>query len=104
MKLPAGHQVPRRRRPDPVVQSQRRGGSGAGQQVAGPVRHQGQQRRPVPGTEMGQGVFGRADRGIQKGVQRKYEQFRNGMMGTRGEVDETTRHMAAAAAWGLFPE
>lgn len=28
----------------------------------------------------------------------------NGMMGPRGQVDETTRHIAAAAAWGLFPE
>jgi hypothetical protein len=27
-----------------------------------------------------------------------------GMMGPRGTVDETTRHIAAAAAWGLFPE
>ncbi len=26
------------------------------------------------------------------------------MMGKRGEVDEETRHIAAAAAWGLFPE
>lgn len=28
----------------------------------------------------------------------------NGMMGPRGRVDEETRHIAAAAAWGLFPE
>jgi hypothetical protein len=27
-----------------------------------------------------------------------------GMMGPRGKVDEKTRHIAAAAAWGLFPE
>ena len=27
-----------------------------------------------------------------------------GMMGARGKVDEKTRHIAAAAAWGLFPE
>jgi hypothetical protein len=27
-----------------------------------------------------------------------------GMMGPRGKVDEMTRHIAAAAAWGLFPE
>jgi hypothetical protein len=27
-----------------------------------------------------------------------------GMMGPRGQVDEKTRHVAAAAAWGLFPE
>ncbi len=27
-----------------------------------------------------------------------------GMMGPRGKVDEKTRHYAAAAAWGLFPE
>jgi hypothetical protein len=28
----------------------------------------------------------------------------NGMMGPRGAVDEVTRHLAAAAAWGLNPE
>jgi hypothetical protein len=27
-----------------------------------------------------------------------------GMMGPRGKVDEKIRHIAAAAAWGLFPE
>jgi len=27
-----------------------------------------------------------------------------GMMGPRGKVDEKTRHIAAATAWGLFPE
>jgi hypothetical protein len=27
-----------------------------------------------------------------------------GMMGPRGKVDEKTRHIAAAAGWGLFPE
>jgi hypothetical protein len=27
-----------------------------------------------------------------------------GMMGPRGKVDEKTRHIAAGAAWGLFPE
>lgn len=27
-----------------------------------------------------------------------------GMMGPRGQVNEETRHIAAAAAWGLFPE
>ena len=27
-----------------------------------------------------------------------------GMMGPRGKIDEKTRHIAAAAAWGLFPE
>jgi hypothetical protein len=27
-----------------------------------------------------------------------------GMMGPRGKVNERTRHIAAAAAWGLFPE
>jgi hypothetical protein len=26
------------------------------------------------------------------------------MMGPRGKADEKTRHIAAAAAWGLFPE
>lgn len=28
----------------------------------------------------------------------------NGMMGPRGKVDEKTRHIVAAAGWGLFPE
>lgn len=28
----------------------------------------------------------------------------NGMMGPRGKVNEATRHIAAAAAWGLFPD
>jgi hypothetical protein len=28
----------------------------------------------------------------------------SGMMGPRGKVDEKTRHIAAAAGWGLFPE
>ena len=27
-----------------------------------------------------------------------------GLMDPRGRVDEATRHLAAAAAWGLFPE
>lgn len=29
---------------------------------------------------------------------------RNGMMGPRGQVNEETRHIAAATSWGLFPE
>ena len=33
----------------------------------------------------------------------KYASFR-GMMGPRGTVDESTRHIAAAAGWGLLPE
>jgi hypothetical protein len=33
----------------------------------------------------------------------QYSSWR-GMMGPRGKVDEKTRHIAAAAAWGLFPE
>lgn len=33
----------------------------------------------------------------------QYESWK-GMMGPRGKVDEQTRHIAAAAAWGLFPE
>lgn len=32
-----------------------------------------------------------------------YRNF-NGMMGPRGRVDEKTRHIVAAAGWGLFPE
>ena len=33
----------------------------------------------------------------------KYSSWK-GMQGPRGKVDENTRHIAAAAAWGLFPE
>jgi hypothetical protein len=33
----------------------------------------------------------------------QYSSF-EGMMGPRGKVGETTRHIAAAAGWGLFPE
>jgi hypothetical protein len=33
----------------------------------------------------------------------KYRSWK-GMQGPRGKVDEKTRHIAAAAAWGLFPE
>lgn len=33
----------------------------------------------------------------------KYSSWK-GMMGKRGEVNEETRHIAAAAAWGLLPE
>ncbi|WP_373400066.1 DUF1214 domain-containing protein [Algoriphagus halophilus] len=33
----------------------------------------------------------------------KYSSW-EGMMGKRGEVNEKTRHIAAAAAWGLLPE
>ncbi len=33
----------------------------------------------------------------------KYKDF-SGMMGPRGKVNENTRHIAAAAGWGLFPE
>jgi hypothetical protein len=33
----------------------------------------------------------------------QYSSFK-GMMGPRGKVDEKTRHIAAAAGWGLFPE
>lgn len=35
---------------------------------------------------------------------RKYGQYPSGWMGRRGEVDESTRHLAVAGAWGLFPE
>jgi len=33
----------------------------------------------------------------------QYSSFK-GMMGPRGQVDEKTRHIAAAGGWGLFPE
>ena len=35
---------------------------------------------------------------------RKFAQFEPDWMGPRGEVNEDTRHLAAAGAWGLFPE
>ncbi|GAA1511369.1 hypothetical protein BJ978_000976 [Agromyces terreus] len=35
---------------------------------------------------------------------RTYTQYPSGWMGRRGEVDEATRHLAVAGAWGLFPE
>ncbi|WP_401001113.1 DUF1214 domain-containing protein [Agromyces sp. GXQ0307] len=35
---------------------------------------------------------------------RTYTQYPSGWMGRRGEVDEETRHLAVAGAWGLFPE
>ncbi|WP_237743633.1 DUF1254 domain-containing protein [Pleurocapsa sp. PCC 7319] len=34
----------------------------------------------------------------------KFDQYDPDWMGARGEVDEKTRHLAAAGAWGLFPE
>jgi hypothetical protein len=33
----------------------------------------------------------------------RYDRYPDGWQGRRGEVDETTRHLAAAGAWGLFP-
>jgi len=35
---------------------------------------------------------------------RTYTQYPAEWMGRRGEVDEETRHLAVAGAWGLFPE
>lgn len=34
----------------------------------------------------------------------KFAQFAPDWMGPRGKVNEATRHLAAAGAWGLFPE
>ena len=34
----------------------------------------------------------------------KFAQFEPDWMGPRGKVNEETRHLAAAGAWGLFPE
>ena len=34
----------------------------------------------------------------------KFAQFEPDWMGPKGEVNEETRHLAAAGAWGLFPE
>jgi len=34
----------------------------------------------------------------------KFDQYEADWMGPRGEVNEQTRHIAAAGAWGLFPE
>jgi hypothetical protein len=35
---------------------------------------------------------------------RTYTQYPSGWMGRRGEVDEASRHLGVAGAWGLFPE
>ncbi len=35
---------------------------------------------------------------------KKFAQFESDWMGPRGEVNEESRHLAAAGAWGLFPE
>ncbi|PJJ56751.1 uncharacterized protein DUF1254 [Mumia flava] len=35
---------------------------------------------------------------------RTFAQYPAGWMGRRGEADDATRHLAAAGAWGLFPE
>lgn len=34
----------------------------------------------------------------------KFDQYEPDWMGPRGEVNEDTRHLAVAGAWGLFPE
>ncbi|MEM1075775.1 MAG: DUF1254 domain-containing protein [Pseudomonadota bacterium] len=34
----------------------------------------------------------------------KFDQYEPDWMGPRGEVNEATRHLAVAGAWGLFPE
>lgn len=34
----------------------------------------------------------------------KYDRFPSAWAGARGEVNEETRHLAAAGGWGLFPE
>lgn len=50
------------------------------------------------------------DRASLQALTSRYEQEAatftsyKGQMGPRGTVDEATRHLAAAAAWGLFPE
>ena len=33
----------------------------------------------------------------------RFDRYPDGWQGRRGEVDESTRHLAAAGAWGLFP-
>jgi hypothetical protein len=52
-------------------------------------------------------LWDRASLDVQRAVyeeeSKSYESWA-GMMGRRGEVNEETRHVAAAAAWGLFPE
>lgn len=42
-------------------------------------------------------------RGVYNEESAKYSSWK-GMMGKRGKVNEETRHIAAAAAWGLLPE
>ena len=44
-----------------------------------------------------------AQRAVYEAESKAYDSWA-GMMGRRGEVNEETRHIAAAAAWGLFPE
>ena len=44
-----------------------------------------------------------AQRAIYEEESKAYDSWA-GMMGRRGEVNEDTRHIAAAAAWGLLPE
>ena len=34
----------------------------------------------------------------------KFDMYPDGWMGKRGEVDEATRHLGCAGAWGLFPK
>ena len=43
---------------------------------------------------------------LKKQYEKDSKQFKSykGMMGRRGKVDEKTRHIAAAAAWGLNPD
>ena len=41
--------------------------------------------------------------GYEKEFQ-KFDQYEPGWMGPRGTVNESTRHLGAAGAWGLFPE
>lgn len=33
----------------------------------------------------------------------RFDRYPDGWMGPRGQVDETTRHVGCASAWGLFP-
>lgn len=44
-----------------------------------------------------------AQRSIYEEASKEYDSWA-GMMGKRGEVNEQTRHLAAASAWGLLPE
>lgn len=57
---------------------------------------------PMPASQWDQDSL----KALTQEYEKQSKQFKSwkGMMGPRGTVDEATRHIAAAAAWGLNPE